>query len=230
MQPRIRSLSPFIDPATPVLVPEPPLGPEWLHEIKWDGYRMQVHIGPVGAPIEQASTSEPVNRQRQQTAVRLFNRRGQDCTHRYPRVVEAVASVPAFSAILDCELVAMGKAREDFWRIRSAGAHLQLVCFDVMVLDGEDLRALPLLERKAKLRALVSRSNHDMLAYSDHFTDALALLRKAEALGLEGIVSKRGDLPYRSGNRCGWRKVKTAAWLKANANRPDVFAKLVRQR
>jgi ATP-dependent DNA ligase len=89
--------------------------------------------------------------------VRLFNRRGQDCTHRYPRVAEAGAFIPAFSAILDCELVAVGKAREDFWRIRSAGAHLQLVCFDVMVLDGEDLGALPLLKRKAKpARASVS--------------------------------------------------------------------------
>lgn len=137
MQPRMRSLSPFIDPATPVLVPEPPLGPEWLHEIKWDGYRMQV--------------------QKAGDRVRLFNRRGQDCTHRYPRVAEAGAFIPAFSAILDCELVAVGKAREDFWRIRSAGAHLQLVCFDVMVLDGEDLGALPLLKRKAKpARASVS--------------------------------------------------------------------------
>lgn len=64
-----------------------------------------------------------------------------------------------------------------------------------------------------------------MLAYSDHFTDALALLRKAEALGLEGIVSKRVDPPYRSGNRCGWRKVKTATWLEVNKNRPEEFAK-----
>ena len=198
-----RSCSPFIGPASPVLVAEPPLDAAWVHEVKWDGYRMQAHkAGDV---------------------VRLFNRNGQDATARYPRARDAVAALPCCSAIIDCELVAMGDKREDFWR--TPGAHLQLVCFDLMHRDDEDLRALPLLERKALLRSLVSRSRHPMLAYSDHFTDAIALLRKVEALELEGIVSKRGDLPYRSGNRCGWKKVKTAAWLKANANRPDVFAK-----
>ena len=103
------------------------------------------------------------------------------------------------------------------------------MCFDLMHRDGQDLRARPLLERKALLRSLISGARHPMLAFSDHFTDAMALLRKAEALGLEGSVSKRGDLPYRSSSRCGWKKVKTAAWLKANANRPEVFAKLAKR-
>jgi bifunctional non-homologous end joining protein LigD len=176
-----------------------------VHEVKFDGYRMQV--------------------QKAGDRVRVFNRQGQDCTHRHPLVAEAGASLPAFSAVVDCELVAMGETREDFWGIRSPHAFLQVVCFDLMVLETEDLRGLPLLKRKAKLRSLVSRSRHPMLAYSDHFTDAATLLAKAEAIGLEGIVSKRCDGTYRKGSLCGWKKVKTAAWLKANANRPEAFAK-----
>lgn len=207
---RSRAVSPFIEPATSVLAETPPLGPEWVHEVKWDGYRMQV--------------------QKAGDRVRLFNRKGQDCTRRYPRIAKAAAALPTFSAVLDCELVAMGESREDFWRIRDHDAHLQLVCFDLMNLEGEDLRALPLLKRKAKLRALIARSQHPILAYSDHFTDAAALFRKAEQLGLEGIVSKRRDSTYRKGDWCGWKKVKTAAWLEANANRPDAFAKKREQR
>jgi bifunctional non-homologous end joining protein LigD len=204
-----RLLSPFIPPATPVLVDVPPLGPEWVHEVKWDGHRLQAHkVGDL---------------------VALFTRTGKDCTARYPRARNAIAALPCGSGILDCELVAMGAEREDFWRIRSREANLQLVCFDLMHNDGQDLRALPLIERKAVLRSLVSRARHPMLAYSDHFKDGMALLRKAEGLGLEGIVSKRSDMPYRSSSRCGWKKLKTAAWLKANANRPDVFAKLVKR-
>lgn len=105
----------------------------------------------------------------------------------------------------------MGAEREDFWRIRSRGAHLQLVCFDLLQRDGHDLRALPLLERKALLRSLIKRCAHPMPVYSEHFRNVAGLLADAEALGLEGIVSKRGDQPYRSGNRCGWKKLKTAA-------------------
>jgi bifunctional non-homologous end joining protein LigD len=162
--------------------------------------------------------------------VRLFNRHGQDCTRRFPRVAETAKHLPASSAVIDCELVAMGETREDFWHIRSPHARLQLVCFDLMGLEGEDLRRLPLLERKAKLKRLIGKVRDPMLAYSEHFDDAVALLADAEAIGLEGIVSKRRDGPYRKGNLCGWKKVKTAAWLKANANRPDVFAKLAKRR
>lgn len=138
MPPRSRS-SPFVEPAVPVLVDVPPLGPEWVHEIKWDGFRMQV--------------------QKAGDRVRIFNRQGQDCTRHYPRVVEAATSLPVFSVILDCELVAMGESRKDFWRIRSRDAsQLQLVCFDLMVLDGQDIRQLPLLERKAKLKRFLSKA------------------------------------------------------------------------
>jgi bifunctional non-homologous end joining protein LigD len=94
-----------------------------------------------------------------------------------------------------------------------------------MELDGRDLRALPLIERKALLRDLLE-ADDDTLRYSEEFPDPVRLLEVAEGLGLEGIVSKKASQPYRSGRDLTWIKVKTEAWRKANADRHDLFAKL----
>jgi bifunctional non-homologous end joining protein LigD len=202
---RPRRSTPFMEPATSLLVDVPPLGPEWLHELKADGYRMQAH--KIAA------------------AVRIFNRRGEDCSARYLRIREAVAALPCRSAILDTELIAMGETREDFWAIRRRSSAQQLYCFDILMLDGEDLRKLPLTERKSRLEALLHRANHPMVRYCEHFDDVAWLLERAEAGGFEGIVSKRRDGTYRKGTWSGWKKVKTKAWLAANKNRPEVFAR-----
>ena len=89
--------------------------------------------------------------------------------------------------------------------------------------NGRDLRELPLLERKARLEKLIGAANADCLRYSEGFDDGLKLLAAADRLGLEGIVSKRRDAPYRSGKQCDWIKVKCATWREANKERWRLF-------
>jgi bifunctional non-homologous end joining protein LigD len=85
------------------------------------------------------------------------------------------------------------------------------------------LRELPLLERKARLEKLIAAAKTDWLHYSESFDDGLELLKAADRLGLEGVVSKRRDAPYRSGKQCGWVKVKCATWREANKERWRLF-------
>jgi bifunctional non-homologous end joining protein LigD len=98
-------------------------------------------------------------------------------------------------------------------------------CFDLMELDGHDLRALPLIKRKALLRDLLIEADDDTLRYSEEFPDPVKLLEVAEVLGLEGVVSKKASQPYKSRRNLAWIKVKTAAWRKANADRHELFEK-----
>jgi bifunctional non-homologous end joining protein LigD len=88
----------------------------------------------------------------------------------------------------------------------------------VLQSDG-DIRDLPLIERKARLRDILIDLDDDRLRYSEEFSDPARLLSVAEKMGLEGVVSKRKDRPYRSGNRSDWVKVKTPSWREANKNR-----------
>jgi bifunctional non-homologous end joining protein LigD len=93
----------------------------------------------------------------------------------------------------------------------------------VLELQGRDLRELPLEERRSRLKALLARSKSDLIRFSEAFPDANILLAECVRLGLEGIVAKRRDAPYRSGARCGWVKVKTAEWRAANQYRAKLF-------
>jgi bifunctional non-homologous end joining protein LigD len=95
-------------------------------------------------------------------------------------------------------------------------------CFDLLEQNGKDLRALPLTARKTKLGSLLRRYNHAALRYSDSFFDGTKLLQQAERHGLEGIISKKRDAPYRSG-KGDWIKVKTKAWRSANKDRGELF-------
>jgi bifunctional non-homologous end joining protein LigD len=95
-------------------------------------------------------------------------------------------------------------------------------CFDLLLLDGKDLRPTACEARRALLRALVG-TERPCLPFSDDFDDPLPVLKAAERLNLEGIVSKRRDQPYRSGRNPGWVKVKTAAWRAANRERYKLF-------
>ena len=189
----------FIEPAAPALRAAPPIGPSWRHEVKFDGWRVQVW--------------------KRGNVVELLSRRGHDISHRAPAVVREVAAIGARELVLDAELVALDEAgRPAFEATGAKRSRHCLTCFDLLWQDGADLRALPLSERRARLAEALDGSS-PALHLVEQFEDALALLRAAEEYRLEGIVSKRLDRPYRSGSRCGWVKVKTSAWLAANRDR-----------
>jgi bifunctional non-homologous end joining protein LigD len=95
-------------------------------------------------------------------------------------------------------------------------------------LNGRDLREQPLVQRRARLQALLARAQCDLLRFSESFPDATALLAECSRRGLEGIVAKRKDAPYRSGTRSGWIKVKTSEWKAANQYRAKLFEKSAR--
>jgi len=93
----------------------------------------------------------------------------------------------------------------------------------LLAFNGRDLRLQPLVTRQARLQALLERFSYQVVSLSEPFEDGLALLRVAEERGLEGVVSKRRDAPYRSGECRDWRKVKTLAWREANRERWRLF-------
>jgi ATP-dependent DNA ligase len=190
----------FIVPAAPIPVSTPPTGPDWLHEIKWDGWRIQV--------IRDAS------------GVRIYSRNRTDWTKRLPGVTAAAGALKAQSFILDAELIGSGK----FHEIRSAmkAGAVSAVAFDLLHLNGIDLRRRPLEERKDKLANLIGKDD-PCLMLSAVFEDGEELLAAAEKHGLEGIVSKRRDSTYTSERCLDWLKVKTKVWRIENANRGETF-------
>jgi bifunctional non-homologous end joining protein LigD len=95
-------------------------------------------------------------------------------------------------------------------------------CFDLLAFNDTDMRPLPLVARKLKLGTLLKRYNHGSLRYSESFRDAEKLLTECRRLGLEGIVSKKKDAPYRSG-KCDWLKIKCAQWREENRHRGELF-------
>jgi ATP-dependent DNA ligase len=183
----------FIAPCLPTASDRCKSGPEWVHEIKHDGYRLIAR--------------------RTDDRVRLYTRRGFNWVERYPRIVEALHSLPVRSIVIDGEAVVCGKdGKSDFDQLHS-GAHdtaVFLFAFDLIELDGEDLRLTPLEQRKGKLEKLLARSNG--IQFSEHLAgDGATIFANACKLGLEGIVSKRRDLPYHSGRCKAWIKAKNPA-------------------
>ena len=179
----------FIKPCLATRVPGPPGSAEWVHEIKHDGYRLQAH--------------------KDGARVRLFTRGGHDWTARFPRIAEAVARLRATSCILDGEAaVTDPNGLAVFDLLRSGGGRKAVMfAFDLMELDGVDLRARPLLDRKAGLAKLLRKSA--AIVYTEHLTgDGKIIFEHACGLGIEGIVSKRVDAPYRSGRSPAWLKTK----------------------
>jgi bifunctional non-homologous end joining protein LigD len=197
----------FIQPCSPVLANTVPAGDDWQHEIKFDGFRVQIH--KLGNEVE------------------LYSRNGSRFSRRFPRLVSVLRELPAKSAILDGEIVASDAVgMPDFWRLflRSAKpAELHVWAFDLLALNRKDLRKWSLEARQGRLHTLVSRFDSPVLLHSEAFDDGEALLRVAEKHGLEGVVSKRRDAPYRSGACRRWRKVKTTAWREANRERWRLF-------
>ena len=181
----------FAEFVNPDLVSKPPSGPKWAHEIKWDGYRAQAHIrGKRG---------------------QMFTRRGIDWTGKFGPIAEALPKLRVDSAILDGEVVTLGKnGVSDFHGLRhQLGTMLPDIvfqAFDLLWLDGEDLRPLLYVERKARLKDILRRGG-ETIRYVDYVEgDGAAMLKAACAMGLEGIVSKRLDSAYRGGPSHDWQK------------------------
>lgn len=187
----------FVAPQLATLVSKPPLGDNWLHEIKFDGYRLL-------AVIDRAA----------QSAAHLFTRAGNDWTDRFSPLRRALAELRLDSAVIDGEAVSVGpQGSSSFHALQDALArgkleHLKYYAFDLLHLNGEDLRSKTLSERKALLQA-VMRYAPPILEYSQDFSEPGAqVLTHACTLGLEGIVSKRSDAPYVSGRSNAWLKSK----------------------
>ena len=196
--PRLKaaSLPGFIAPLLATAVDRPPSGAGWGHEVKFDGYRLQVRIEGGRATVK--------------------TRKGLDWTDKFPAIAGAAARLP--DGILDGEAVALDhNGAPDFPALQAALAEgktddLIYFAFDLLFAEGGDLRSLPTQDRKAALKTFLAARPDDHLRYVDHFeTAGEAVLQSACKLSLEGIVSKRLDAPYRSGRTQAWTKAKCRA-------------------
>jgi bifunctional non-homologous end joining protein LigD len=180
----------FIRPCRPTVSQRPPRGPGWAHELKHDGYRLQIHV--------------------RDGRVRLYTMNGADWTGRYPLIVKEAARIKG-TAIIDAEVVWLdtdGTAQFDALHSRVMDRAAVALAFDLLMLDGDDLRRKPLAERKAVLRKLLKRTKGG-IQYVEHVGgDGAKMFAAACKLGLEGIVSKKIAAPYRSGPSKTWIKVK----------------------
>ena len=183
----------FIPVSKPVLRDRVPTGPKWQFEIKHDGYRIQAH--------------------RSGDEVRLFSKSGRDYTTRLPAIATAMADL-GVDCILEGEAVMLGsEAVTDFFALHAAVAaghapEAVYFAFDLLRLDGEDLRPLPLFERQARLEAVLPPGPSSLMMVEHLAEKGAEMHRHACAMGLEGIVAKRRDRPYRSGPCEDWIKVK----------------------
>ena len=183
-----------------------PSGGNWVHELKLDGYRIQVHVR-TGAQGGGKSAK-----------VRLFTRKGLDWTARMPALALAASGLKVENAILDGELVVLdASGRSSFPDLQAAfqnGNHAGMVyfAFDLLHLNGRNLRGLPLIKRKEILEVLLSKADPgSMLRFCEHIAaPGNVVFAKASALGAEGIVSKLISAPYTSGRGTTWLKMKAA--------------------
>jgi bifunctional non-homologous end joining protein LigD len=192
----------FIPPAVPVLKASSPRGPEWLHEVKFDGWRLQIH--------------------KNEHAAKLYSRRGIDMAERFPDLRDACLYLP--TCVIDAELVACDSdGKPDFMALRRAPANLCVWCFDLLGYGGEDIRQRQLMERRELLRNLLIETDDNRIRFSEEFPDPVKLLAVVEGMGLEGVVSKRRTSRYASGTKCGWIKVKSSSWREMNKDRGELF-------
>jgi ATP-dependent DNA ligase len=187
--------SAFIPPCLPSRADRPPSGPGWVHEIKHDGFRMMVRRDVAG--------------------VQLLTRNGHDWTDRYPLIAEAAGALRVRSFLIDGEAVACdddGMPSFDRLRYRRADGAVFLFAFDLLELNGQDLRREPLEVRKATLASVLRKASPGV-QLNEHLEheDGETVFRHACKLGLEGIVSKRKGSPYRSGRSPDWLKMKNPA-------------------
>lgn len=188
----------FIEPMVPTLSAEPPEGEGWIHEIKYDGYRTQIVIDAGG--------------------VRAFTRNGYDWSDRYPAALAAAGGLKVQSAILDGEMIVQDEqGRSDFFAFQRAitekPEQLVFMAFDLLHLEGADLASLPLLGRRERLREIIGANKPGCcIQFSDHMEgNGADFFEAVDAIGLEGIVSKKANSRYRSGRTRQWLKIKCFA-------------------
>ena len=178
------------------LVDDPPEGDEWLHEPKWDGYRIL-------ALIKRGEVS-------------LWSRNRLQWTQKIPAIATALGSLGLREAALDGELIAGHGSQKDFGLLQATlsgekrGA-LSYMLFDILHLDGVDLAGVPLSAQEGPARADPEEGAAPRLIYSSHIVGhGKAVFKEATAQGLEGIISKRADAPHQDGRSDDWRKIKEA--------------------
>ncbi len=187
-----------VNPCVATLVDKPPAGPAWVFEVKWDGYRAALHIEP--------------------SRIRILTRGGHEWTDRFPSIAADARHIGVTSAIIDGEAVVLDdKGRSDFGLLQRAlgrrpGVHgpseILLFAFDLLYLDGRDLRRLPLAERRQLLEQVLAGRSGAIRLSEEVAADGVEFFRAACELGLEGIIAKRRDRPYHSGRRPEWLKIK----------------------
>jgi bifunctional non-homologous end joining protein LigD len=168
----------FVPPCIPTRAYKVPAGPDWVHEIKHDGYRLQVR--------------------RDGDTVRLFTRRGYDWTARYPAIAATARELHARSFTLDGEACVCGPdgiAIFDALHRRGTISEAMFYAFDLLELDGEDLRALPLGDRKKRLARLLGKRRLGIVLSAHTAEDGATIFQHACKMGLEGVVSKRLSAP-----------------------------------
>src|SRR3981189_1706274 len=179
----------FIEPELATSVDKVPSGERWLHEVKFDGYRVQVHL--------------------KDAAVKVFTRRGNDWTNRFRKIADDAWHISEGSAIIDGEVVVPdANGTTDFSvlqnELKDKSTKIVLVAFDLLYLNGYDLRKLPLIERKALLKKLIAETD---VQFSESFeVDGSEMYQHACKVGLEGVVSKVQDSRYHSGRSNDWVK------------------------
>lgn len=183
----------FIAPALASSIERVPSGERWVHEIKFDGYRVQLHIA--------------------NESVRMFTRSGHDWTNRFKKIANEAFLISAGSTIIDGEVVVpAADGTTDFSvlqnQLKGKSDKLVMVAFDLLYLNGYDLRKMPLVARKALLKKLIANT---AIQFSESFEiDGPEMFKHACGIGLEGVVSKVGDSKYVSGRGNDWVK-KTCA-------------------
>jgi len=191
------ALPAFIPPQLASLSDKPPDGPNWVHEVKFDGYRMQARL--------------------QDGKVKVLTRTALDWTHKFKPVADAVAQLDADTALIDGEIVVEQDGVSNFSSLQDAlktsKTNFVYYVFDLLHLDGVDLTGESLLTRKTALQNLLKNTDRDgTIRYSDHFLiSGSEMLQHACKLNLEGVISKRRDAPHRSGRSDDWIKSKCHA-------------------
>ena len=196
---KVAAMPDFVPPELCTPVDRPPNGPSWCHEIKFDGYRVQLRVEDGDA--------------------RLKTRKGLDWTEKFQAIAKEASALP--DALIDGEIVALDhNGAPDFSTLQAALSdgdtdNLIFYAFDLLFVDGEDIRRVPLAERKARLKQLLEarpKTKSRLIRYVEHFeTGGDAVLQSACKLSLEGIVSKKLSAPYRSGRSEDWTKAKCRA-------------------
>jgi bifunctional non-homologous end joining protein LigD len=187
-----------VEPCLALLKTRPPTGPDWLFEVKWDGYRLAIHIEPNG--------------------VRILTRGGHDWTHRFPAIAEAARNLGVATAIVDGEAIVLDDfGLPDFELLQQslggrggkrASQEASFYAFDLLYFDGHDLRDMELVSRRHLLEDLIGKAD-GAIKYSETIEgDGEMLLADARQHGLKGIIAKRRDSSYSSGRAGDWVKIK----------------------